>query len=233
MNVLISGATKGIGKAIAFNMAANGHHLALCARNVAELEQLRQEINHQYPNITVFIKATDCSIKEQVYEFANEALSALKHIDVLVNNVGIFNMAYILEEDDDSLDKDMRVNVYSAYYLYKKLAPLMVERKTGFIFNMCSVASNTAIVNAGTYCVTKAALLSLNNIMREEMMPHHVKVTAILPGATLTNSWEGTTVSPDEFIKPEDVALAIDQIMKMSFGANVDQVVIKPIHGQF
>lgn len=109
----------------------------------------------------------------------------------------------------------------------------MITQKSGFIFNMCSVASTTAIVNAGSYCVTKAALLSLNNIMREEMMPHHIKVTAILPGATLTNSWEGTSVSPDEFIKPEDVALAIDQIMKMSFGANVDQIVIKPIHGQF
>lgn len=233
MNVLITGATKGIGKAIAFKMAENGYNLALCARNAAELLELKLQINQKYPNSKVFIKATDCVIKQEVYAFADEAISELNQIDVLVNNVGVFNMNYLLDEEEDSLENNMKVNTYSAYYLYKKLAPLMRERRNGYIFNMCSVASNTSIVNAGAYCVTKAALLSLNNIMREEMMPHHVKVTAVLPGATLTNSWEGTSVSPDEFIKPEDVALAIDQIMKMSFGANVDQIVIKPAHGQF
>lgn len=233
MNVLITGATKGIGKAIAFKMAESGFNLALCSRNADELNQLKLHLNQKHPDIKVFIKAIDCGIKADVYSFADEALAELKQIDVLVNNVGIFAMNYLLDEDEDSLENSMKVNTYSAYYLYKKLAPLMRERRNGFIFNMCSVASNTSIVNAGSYCVTKAALLSLNNIMREEMMPHHVKVTAILPGATLTNSWEGTTVSPDEFIKPEDVALAIDQIMKMSFGANVDQIVMKPVHGQF
>lgn len=233
MNVLITGATKGIGKAIALNMAANGYHLALCARNGNELAQLKEEIIHQYPAVNVFIKSTNCAVKEEVYAFADEALVQYKQIDVLVNNVGVFNLGFLLDEEDNTLENDMKINVYSAYYLYKKLAPIMKERKTGFIFNMCSVASTTSIINAGSYCVTKAALLSLNNIMRDEMMSHHVKVTAILPGSTLTNSWEGTSVSPDEFIKPEDVALAIDQIMKMSFGANVDQIVIKPIHGQF
>ena len=233
MNVLITGATKGIGKAVALNMAANGHHLALCARNGNDLAQLKKEIILQYPAIHVFIKTTNCAIKEEVYAFADEALVQYKQIDVLVNNVGVFNPGFLLDEEDNILENDMKINLYSAYYLYKKLAPIMRERKNGFIFNMCSVASTTSIINAASYCVTKAALLSLNNIMREEMMPHHVKVTAILPGSTLTNSWEGTSVSPDEFIKPEDVALAIDQIMKMSFGANVDQIVIMPIHGQF
>lgn len=233
MNTLITGATKGIGKAIAFKMAENGYNLALCARNINDLTQLKEEINHQYPAVDVFIKATDCAIKEEVYAFADAATAKYKQIDVLVNNVGIFNMGFILDEEDDALENDMKTNLYSAYYLYKKLAPIMRTYKSGHIFNMCSVASTTSIVNAGSYCVTKAALLSLNNIMRDEMMAHHVKVTAILPGATLTNSWEGTSVSPDEFIKPEDVALAVDQIMKMSFGANVDQIVIKPTHGQF
>ena len=69
--------------------------------------------------------------------------------------------------------------------------------------------------------------------MREEMMDGQVKVTAILPGSTLTHSWEGTSISPDEFIQPEDVALVIEQIMKMSKGANVNQIVMKPLHGQF
>lgn len=232
MNVLITGATKGIGRAIALNMAANGHDLALCARNIEDLEDLKRQILNHYPDKRVFIKATDCSVKKQVFEFATFSLASLGSVEVLVNNVGVFIASRILEEDDDVLEMQMNTNVYSAYYLYKRLAPLMKERGEGYIFNICSVASTEAIVNAGSYCVTKSALLSLNNIMREEMMDGQVKVTAILPGSTFTSSWNGTTISPDKFIQPEDVALVIEQIMKMSKAANVDQIVIKPIHGQ-
>jgi short-subunit dehydrogenase len=233
MNVLITGATKGIGRAIALNMAANGHDLALCARNVKDLELLRNQILNFYPERNVYFKMTDCSMKSEVLDFAAFSLESLGQIDVLVNNVGIFTESRILEEDDDALESHMKTNVYSAYYLYKKIAPQMKERGKGFIFNICSVASIETIVNAGTYCVTKSALLSLNNIMREELMDGQVKVTAILPGSTLTSSWDGSSISPDKFIQPEDVALVIEQIMKMSNGANVDQILIKPLHGQF
>jgi 3-oxoacyl-[acyl-carrier protein] reductase len=232
MNVLITGASKGMGKAIALNMAANGHELTLCARNLKDLELLKTQILNNYPERKIFVKEIDCSKKSEILEFVAYSLANLGHIDVLVNNVGVFIPSRILDEEDDALELHMRTNVYAAYYLYKKLAPQMKEREKGFIFNICSVASIETIVNAGSYCVTKSALLSLNNIMREEMMDKQVKVTAILPGSTLTDSWEGTSVSPDEFIQPEDVALAIEQIMKMSKGANVNQILIKPIHGQ-
>ena len=233
MNVLVTGATKGIGKAIAINMAANGHHLALCARNLMDLELVKAEILAQYPDQKIIIKATDCSKKEEVLAFADFSLSNLGIIDVLVNNVGLFTPSFILEEDIDSLEEHMKTNLFAAYYLYKKLAPLMKAQQYGFIFNICSVASIQSIVNAGTYCVTKAALLSLNDIMREEMMEHQVKVTAILPGATLTDSWKGTDLPSDRFIQPEDVAIGIQDALSMSKGANVDRIVIKPTKGQF
>ncbi|MBK0382145.1 SDR family oxidoreductase [Pedobacter sp. SD-b] len=232
MNILITGATKGIGKAIALNMAAEGHNLAICARDPHELEKFKTELHKAHPHIKVFIKAIDCAIKNEVLAFADEALLHLKKIDALINSVGVFKPSFILDEDESNLDLHMKTNVYAPYYLYKKLAPLMKERGFGYIFNICSVASIETIANAGSYCVTKAAMLSLNNIMRAEMMEHDVKVTAILPGSTLTNSWQGTSISKDEFIQPEDVAHTISQIIKMSKGANVDQVVIKPIHGQ-
>jgi len=233
MNVLITGATKGIGKAIAVNMAANGHNLALCARNIIDLEQVKAEILDQYPDIKIIIKATDCSKKEEVLAFADFSLSHLGTIEVLVNNVGLFSPSFILDEDIGTLEEHMKTNLFAAYYLYKKLAPLMKDMQNGFIFNICSVASIQSIVNAGTYCVTKAALLSLNDIMREEMMEHQVKVTAILPGATLTDSWIGTDIPSDRFIQPEDVAIAIQNTLNMSKGANVDRIVIKPTKGQF
>jgi len=232
MNVLITGATKGIGKAIAMNMAKNGYHLALCARSEADLNSLEKEIKTLYPEIEVFTKVANCAIKTDVNAFADAALQNYKNIDVLVNCVGIFKPSLILDEDDDSLDIHLKTNVFAAYYLYKKLAPSMIKRLNGFIFNICSVASISTIKNAGSYCVTKAALLSLNNTMREELMQYDVKVSAILPGSTLTDSWQGTGIPHQEFIKPEDVASAIEMILNLSSGANVDQILIKPIHGQ-
>jgi 3-oxoacyl-[acyl-carrier protein] reductase len=232
MNVLITGASKGMGESIAMNMAAQGHQLCICARKINDLMQLKAIIQSNYSGVQVHVKAVDCSIEVEVLSFADFALEKMGTVDVLVNNVGVFKPAFILDEGYDALDFHMRTNVYAAYFLYKKLGPAMKERRKGSIFNICSVASKDTIASAGSYCVTKSALLSLNHIMRKEMMAHDVKVTAILPGSTLTNSWEGTSISPDEFIQPEDVALAIENVMKMSVGANVEEIMIRPLHGQ-
>ncbi len=233
MNALITGATKGIGKAIALTLASEGYNLAICSRNSTELENFKQQIQDENPKIKVFIKEVDCGVKEQVLSFADDALSFFKTIDVLVNNAGLFNPSEILQEEDiDSLNLHMKTNVYAPYYLYKKIAPVMQKNGKGHIFNICSVASVESIVNAGSYCVTKSALLSLNNIMRQEMIPSGIKVTAILPGSTLSSSWEGTNIAPDNFIQPEDIALAVAATLKMSAGACVEQIILRPVKGQ-
>ena len=106
----------------------------------------------------------------------------------------------------------------------------MRKQKNGHIFNICSVASIMVIENAGSYSVTKAAMLSLNNILRSELAPYNVKVTAILPGSTLTASWEGTNLPSDQFVQPEDVANSLSAILELSSGANVDELIIKPLN---
>ena len=232
MNILITGATKGMGKAIALEMAKNNHSLALCARNQNELDLLKKELLNIKPNIDLLLVKTDCGIKEEVLAFAEQAIAHFKKIDVLVNNVGMFSPSPILKEEDEMLSSHFNINVLAPYILYKKTAPLMIKEGNGHIFNICSIASLQTIVDAGSYCVTKAALLSLNNIMREETKHFGVKVTAIIPGSTLTSSWDVTNVSPDKFVLPEDIAKSISNIMQLSKGANVDQIVITPQSGQ-
>lgn len=232
MNILITGATKGIGKALAIAMAQNGHHLALCARNLADLESLKEQLLSINPALNIFIAPTDCGSKAQVLAFADNALAHLQTIDVLINNVGLFMPSAILNEADDQLFAHFKTNVEAPYFLYKRLTPHMIKAHKGYIINICSVASTQAIVGAGSYCVTKAALLSLNNIMREETRPFGVKVTAIIPGSTLTASWDGVEVSPDKFVQPSDVANCVLQILQLSAGANLDQLVITPQSGQ-
>jgi len=232
MNIVITGASKGMGKTIAVLMASKGANLALCARNNNDLLLLKKELQQQYPKINIYIESVDCAKKEAVLHFAQNVLDYFGHIDILVNNVGIFKPANILDEDDDALENHMNVNLYAPYFLYKKIGKSMRERKSGTIINICSVASKEIIVSAGSYCVTKTALLSLNNIMREELKKHDVKVTAILPGSTFTSSWEGVQIPREEFVQAEDIAEMVYSVINISKGANVDEITIKPLHGQ-
>jgi short-subunit dehydrogenase len=106
----------------------------------------------------------------------------------------------------------------------------MREEASGHIFNICSVASKQIVENAGSYSVTKGALLSLNNVFRDELSKYNVKVTAVLPGSTLTASWQGTDIPADRFVQPEDIAETIYHVLKLSSGANVDEITIRPVH---
>jgi 3-oxoacyl-[acyl-carrier protein] reductase len=105
----------------------------------------------------------------------------------------------------------------------------MREQQHGHIFNICSVASLQAVDNAGSYSVTKAALLSLNNVLRKELAQYNVKVTAVLPGSTLTASWEGTQISQEKFVQPYDIADSLYTILNLSSGANVDELILTPL----
>src|SRR6476660_7901965 len=104
MNALITGSTKGIGKAISEMLAKKGYNLALCARNLQELEKQQSAISKVYPQIKIFILSIDCSKKEAVQSFADRAIAEFGFIDVLVNNVGLFNQAMILNEEDNFLE---------------------------------------------------------------------------------------------------------------------------------
>src|SRR5690606_27750258 len=153
-------------------------------------------------------------------------------IEVLVNNVGLFEPAGLFEEAPDALERHMQVNVFAAYQLSAHIARQMRMRRQGHIINISSVASRQAIPAAAAYTVTKYALAGLTAVLREELRTAGVKVTEIIPGSTLTASWEGTEVPASEFVLPEDIADAVLSILKMSPGANVDEILIRPLKGQ-
>ncbi len=231
-NVIITGATKGIGRAISLAFAAEGLNLALCARSHNDLLALRDEIKTLSPAITVLIRATDCSVKDDVRAFAGFAEQELGPISIIVNNVGLYEYSSILDDDDDVFEKLINTNVMPSYELYRYFGKTMMAAGYGHIFNICSVAAIAPVTEAGTYTVTKYAQLGLSNIMRLEMQAYGVKVTTILPGSTLTDSWKGTILPTDSFVLPNDISAAIICAYKMSAGANVDEIIIKPFSGQ-
>lgn len=228
MNAIITGATKGIGRAISIKLAENGFNLALCARNADDLNALAAKLC-QY-HVKVFTFVADLSDKSQTLNFCRQAFLSFDQIDVLVNNAGAFIPQNILDEKDSDFEYQMAVNVSAVYFISKFFGRIMRNQQLGHIFNICSVASKAAVQNAGSYSVTKAALLSLNDVLRTELALHQVKVTAVLPGSTLTASWEGTSISKEKFVQPGDIAEMINAVLKMSKGANVDELTIKPLN---
>jgi len=231
-NALITGATKGMGRAIAIAFAKEGVNLAICARNQDDLAAFKQELQQVNPQIKVFIQVADGSVKEQLLQFAEAAEKDLGFIGIVISSLGMFDPVSILDESDASFEKQLNTNLMPSYHLYRFFGKKMQTKREGHFFTICSVASLNPIASAGTYSVTKYALLGLTKVMRQEMMPDGVKVTAVIPGSTLTNSWEGTTISKDKFILPEDVASAVISTYQMSTGANVEEIIIRPTEGQ-
>jgi short-subunit dehydrogenase len=228
MKAIITGATKGIGRATAIELAKNGYDIIVGARNEQELKQLTVELKSH--NVEVLALQVDFSVKSSALAFVEKAMEFAGNIHVLVNNVGSFVPSSFFEEDDEVFEYQQLLNVNAAYYLGKRFGNQMIKQGFGHIFNVCSVASKAAVENAGSYSVTKAAMLSLNNVMRKELAPHLVKVTAIIPGSTYTSSWEGTTMAKEKFVQPEDVAKSIIMALQLSAGANIDEIALTPLN---
>lgn len=231
-NALITGATKGMGRAIAIAFATEGVNLAINSRNADDLAAFKTELLQVNPAIKIFTAVADGSKREELLQFAEGARRELGQISIIVNNLGMYKYSKILDDEQGLFGKMIDTNLRPAYDLYRFFGKEMIATSRGHIFNICSVASLNPVVEAGIYSVTKAALLSLTNTMRLEMQEHGIKVTAVIPGSTLTDSWKGQQVDKDLMVLPEDIASAIISIYKMSVGANVDQIIIKPAKGQ-
>lgn len=232
MNAVVTGATKGIGKAISRRLAHAGYNLAVCSRKQADIDIFRDELLQINAKISVAGIQADCADPQQVHRFADFVQQHFPVVDVLINNVGTYIPATILDEEEETMRLQMQLNFNTAYHLCRVLGRKMRDNKKGHIINICSVAALKPVVSAGSYSVTKIALLGLTRTLREELMPHNVKVTAILPGSTLTDSWAGTDLPAERFVAADDVASAVLNALQASAGCNIDELVIRPVRGE-
>jgi short-subunit dehydrogenase len=226
--ILVTGGTKGIGRAIVEKFAADGFHIITCARTEADLISLKLEIEQKYTFSKVFYRATDISDPIAIDAFLSYVRELKVKIDVLINNAGVFIPGKIIDENINALQFMLDNHVVSAYRITKGLVADMIKRKSGHIFMLCSTASIMPYTNGGSYCIAKFALFGLTKVLREELKPHQVKVTAILPGATLTASWQGVDLPAERFMQPEDVAAAISNAYGMSASTVVEEILIRP-----
>jgi len=228
MNVVITGASKGFGRAIADLFAAHGHNLFICARNEITLYKAMEELLTRYPDCKIKAKARDISKKEEAEDFGKWLLANAYHIDVLVNNAGRFIPGSIYNEESGALEEMIQTNLYSAYHLTRVLLPSMMKRKSGHVFNICSIASLTAYPNGGAYSISKFALHGFSKNLREEMKPYQVKVTAVFPGAAYTDSWSGSGIDPKRIMEANDIAQMVYAASQLSPQACVEEIIMRP-----
>lgn len=235
MNLLavVTGGSRGIGRAVVLKLLEEGFDVITCARSQSGLLALQEEVKNQFPGTTLYISAADLSVRQEVEMFGDYILQIAngRSLDFILHNTGVFWPGAIGEEGQGVLEKTMETNVYSAYYLTKSLLEKMKTQNSGHIFMMCSIASLIAYPNGGSYCISKFALLGMSKVLREELRPYHIRVTAVMPGATLTDSWAGSGLPESRFIKAEDIATTVIAAYKMSPGAVMEEVVIRPQAG--
>ncbi len=229
MNVVITGATKGIGLAIAHAFAGEGCNLAICARNNQELETLARALEQGYPDIEIQSQKVDIASKDEVYSFADNSSNRWATIDVLVNNAGAYLHGRTIDDADGVLEDLIRTNLYGAYYLTRRLLPAIRNSSKPHIFNICSIASTIPYPESGSYSISKYAMLGFSKVLRDELRDEGIRVTSVYPGATRNS------VSPDlpdgHIMPAEDIASAIINAWKLSGASVVEDLVIRPQYG--
>lgn len=227
MIAVVTGATKGIGRAIAERLAAEGFDLIITARSQADLHVRKKQWEETF-GIQVFMKPADFARKADVILFGEFVKThAPNGVDILVNNIGRYQQGNLFEQPYEVLEEQFRVNFFSAHLLTSVLQETFMARRQGHIFTLCSSVSKYPRKYAAFYSLAKITLRAWSHQLLEEMRPHGVRVTALLPGSTWSDSWKESPASPDELIHPEDVAQALFDCYKMRNTATVEEILIR------
>ena len=223
---VVTGGSKGIGLAIVEKLLNENYKVFTVSRTEGELLPLKQKFETQLD-----ISLLDFSIHDNVKIFSDKLNASATEIDVLVNNAGVFLPGSIHEEAEGNFELQMQLNVAAPYHLTRALLPLMIAKRSGYIFNICSTASIVPYINGGSYCISKHALLGFSKVLRQELMPYQISVSSILPGATLTDSWAGTDLPENRFMKASDIAETLWFAIANRERMVMEEILIRPMGG--
>ncbi|MCF6243192.1 MAG: SDR family oxidoreductase [Bacteroidales bacterium] len=235
---LVTGATSGIGKATAYQLAEKGYHLIITGRRKERLDELADELNEKY-NCKTIILNFDIRENDAVEKAIDNLPEEWKNIDVLVNNAGLAAGADpIYDGLLDDWERMIDTNIKGLLYISKKVMPLMMKRKTGHIVNIGSIAGKQVYPNGNVYCASKFAVDALTKGMRIDLLKHNIRVTQIAPGAVETEfsivRYHGDKDKADNVYKgytplfAKDIANAIVFAVTRPAHVNIADVLIMP-----
>lgn len=229
--VLITGASQGIGAAIAkvFAREVPGGRLALVARNAKKLAAVARGCAKAGAVAETFV--CDVSDEAAVAAMAAAVTKRCGGVDVLINNAGVFTSAPFAETAVAEFDRIVAANLRSAFLVTRAFVPAMLQRGRGDVFFMSSIAGLDAYPNGAAYCAAKFGVTGLAKVLRAETRGKGVRVCCVHPGATWSPSWAGSGVKPERIMPAEDVARAFLGVYRLSRRTVVEEIVLRPEQG--
>jgi len=216
-NALITGAGKGIGKAIAIALAKEGVNVGLLARTQSDLDKLALELKEF--GVKISTVTADVSDINSINVAVEKVQSELGFIDILINNAGIGKFAKFLELEPNAWEEIIKINLLGPYYVTRAVVPQMIENQTGDIINISSSSALSPAAVTSAYSASKAGLIAMSTSLMQEMRKHNIRVTSLTPSTTATDmaiELKLTDGNPDKVMQPEDLAELIVSQLKLS-----------------
>ena len=225
--ILITAGTRGIGRAIALRFLNEGFLVFTCGSSNESVNSLQNEDSSG----RLHVSRVNLENREELLTWIAGVEAEISSLNILVNNAGIFLPGSIESEEDGVFEKIINLNLASAYHTSRAVLPLLRKAEKAHIFSVCSTASIMAYPNGGSYCISKFGLLGMTRVLREELKPSGIRVTALLLGATFTDSWAGAGLPPERFMKAEEVADTVFAAWSLSPGSVVEEILMRPQAG--
>lgn len=224
---IVTGASRGIGRALSCGLAEDGYHLALVARDIDELLELQSEIRSFAPSIETICCPVNVRDHEAVRQMVADISDKFGQIDILVNCAGIFRLGSV-DLPIDELDAVMSTNLRGPFSFMQSVVPIMKMRRMGYIFNISSIAGLTGYPHYGAYSASKFALQGLSESLYRELMDYGIRVTAICPNWVATGFAEnaGSTLDAGEMIQLADIVGTVRWLLSLSGPTCVKEVVL-------
>ena len=223
---LITGGSRGIGRAIAIKLASIGSAVAICGRDETKLAATEREILAL--GVRAIALRADVTKQNDVTKLVETVESTLGPISILVNNAGIGLFGPVHEKTEADWDQLMNTNVKSVFLVSRALIPGMIERGGGDIINISSLAGKSVFAGGGAYCASKWAVQGLSGCMAEELREHGIRVSTICPGSVATQFAGRGPKDSTKVLKPEDVAHAVAMIAMQGPQSFVSEVHVRP-----
>jgi 3-oxoacyl-[acyl-carrier protein] reductase len=224
---LVTGGSKGIGRAIASRLVALGAAVAICGRNSETLNQAAAELTRS--GARVFAQVADVTRRTDVESLVAKTEAALGPVSILVNNAGIGVFGPTHEKSEEDWDKVINTNLKSMFLMSKAVVPSMIARKSGDIVNISSLAGLNAFAGGGIYCASKWGVQGLSACMAEDLRAYGIRVSTVCPGSVATEFSGSGPKDISKVLDAEDVAHAVEMIVTQSPKSFVSQIHIRPL----
>ena len=224
---LVTGGSRGIGRAIALRLAALGSAVAICGRDPKALLSVAAELQVQAPR--VFSQVADVTRSGDVRSLVEKTEAALGPISILVNNAGLGVFGPAHEKSDDDWDRVLNTNLKSVFLVSRAVAPSMMRAGRGDIINISSLAGRNSFAGGGLYCASKWGVQGLSACMAEDLREHGIRVSVLCPGSVATEFSGRGPKDPSKVLTAEDVAHAVAMVVTQGPQSFLSEIHIRPL----